>query len=360
MTIRIAVLKERTTHENRVALVPDVAARLCKLGFEIFVERGAGAGSFFPDTMYEQAGAQLGKDADELLTQTQILLKVGPLADDEISLLKEGAVVIGFMHAHRNPMLIERLRAKKITAFAMEKMPRVTRAQSMDALSSQATVAGYKAVLLAASLCPRFFPMLTTAAGTIRPAKVLVLGAGVAGLMAIATARRLGGVVEAYDVRGAVKEQVESLGARFLAIAIDAAAAGGYARELTVEEKKAEQEMLAAHLATADVVITTAQIPGKTAPRLISEEMLDRMKTGAVVVDMAAESGGNCALSRAGETVEHGGVRICGPINLPSQLPVHASEMVSKNIFNFLMLLTKEGKTLEPDWNDEIISGAKL
>lgn len=360
MTIQIAVLKERAPHESRVAMVPDVAAKLCKLGFEIFVEQGAGARSFFPDPAYEQAGAKLLPDAAAVLGEIRILVKVAPPSEDEIASLKEGTMVIGFMHVHRNPLLEERLRAKKITAFAMEKMPRVTRAQTMDALSSQATVAGYKAVLLASSLCPRFFPMLTTAAGTIRPAKVLVLGAGVAGLMAIATARRLGAIVEAYDVRRAVKEQVESLGARFLALAIDAAAAGGYARELTAEEKKQEEEMLAAHIAAADVVITTAQIPGKQAPRLISEAMVERMKPGAVIVDMAAESGGNCACTRAGETVDVGGVQICGPLNLPSQLPVHASEMVSKNIFNFLMLLTKEGKSLEPDWNDEIISGAKL
>lgn len=362
MPIQLTILKEKFSGEQRVALTPEVAGRLIKQGFEIIVETGAGLGAHYPDTAYAQAGAKIGNDWKTLLAQTQILLKVQPIEAEEIAGLAANTTLIGFMAPHRHPERIEQLKNKKIATFAMEKIPRVTRAQVMDALSSQATVAGYKAVLLAAELSPRFFPMLTTAAGTIRPAKVLILGAGVAGLMAIATARRLGAVVEAYDVRTAVKEQVESLGARWIDVggAINAETSGGYARELTTEEKKLQEEKLATHIAGADVVITTAQIPGKPAPRLIHEPTVARMKPGSVVIDMAAESGGNVAGSRAGETVVTNGIKIAGPLNLPSQLPIHASEMYAKNISNFLLHLTQEGKSLQFNFADEIVAGALL
>lgn len=358
--IRVAVPKELGQGEKRVALVPEAAGRLVKAGFEVRVESGAGMGAYFPDEHYTRAGVKIIRDIPELYNGAQIILKVQAPKMEEIDLFPEGSILVGLLTPHRLKEELARFKEKKITAFALEKLPRITRAQAMDVLSSQATVAGYKAALIAADLSSRFFPMLTTAAGTIRPAKVLVLGAGVAGLQAIATSKRLGAVVEAYDVRRAVKEQVLSLGARFLEIPVDAEAQGGYARELTEEEKKAENTMLSRHVELADVVITTAQVPGKPAPRLLTEEMVSRMKPGSVVVDMAAESGGNCAVTKAGETIHHNGVLVAGPLNLPGALPVHASEMLAKNIFNFLMLLTKDGKSLEPDWSDEVIAGGKL
>lgn len=358
MTIRVAVPKEKTGGERRVSAVPETANRLVKKGFEVLVESGAGEGANNPDEAYEKAGAKIVKDARELLTSAQVILKVRPPEAGEISLLKPGTVLVGFLFAHEDPGRVKLLRDRKATFFAMELIPRVTRAQSMDALSSQATVAGYKSVLLAANLAGRFFPMLTTAAGTVRPAKVLILGVGVAGLMAIATARRLGAIVSAYDVRRAVKEQVQSLGARFLETEVDAEAHGGYARELTEEEKLRQRELVSAHVSRADVVITTAQIPGKKAPRLVTEEMVSAMKPGSVIVDLAAESGGNCALTKPGCVVCQNGVMISGPLNLPGELAVHASEMYSKNILNFLLLATMEGQSLEPDFNDEIIAGS--
>lgn len=360
MAIQLAVLRDREQNEKRVALIPDVVSRLVQKGFEITVEAEAGLGSFYPDEAYVKAGAKIEKDRKALLNNAQIIVKVACPDEEEISETAGGKIVIGFMSPYRYPKRVEKMKEKKIISFAMEMIPRITRAQSMDALSSQSTVAGYKAALLAADLSGRFFPMLTTAAGTIRPARCLILGAGVAGLQAIATARRLGAIVEAYDVRRAVKEQVESLGARFLRSAVDAEAKGGYARELTAEEKAAEQEMLFAHVGQADIVITTAQIPGKPAPRLLPEEAVLKMKPGSVIVDMAAETGGNCALTKAGEITDKNGVVIFGPVNIPSMLPIHASEMYARNIFNFLILLTQEGKTTEPDWKDEIIARSVL
>lgn len=358
MSIRIAVLKEKSLGERRVAIVPEVAAKIVQAGFSIALESGAGMSASFPDEAYQKTGVEIGTDSKTVLKDANCVLAVQMPRDEELSELKEKAILIAFLSPHRHAEQITKLKDKKVIAIAMEQIPRITRAQSMDALSSQATVAGYKAVLIAANLCGRFFPMLTTAAGTIRPSKLLILGAGVAGLQACATAKRLGAIVEAYDVRHAVKEQVESLGARFLEIELDAQAKGGYARELTAEEKKREQEMLSTHIQYADCIIATAQIPGKPAPRLISEETVLKMKTGAVVVDIAAESGGNCAATKAGETLSKNGVTICGPINLPSGLPLHASEMYAKNLFNLLMFLTKEGKSLELNFNDEIISAS--
>lgn len=360
MAFRIAVPKERKSGENRVSLVPDTVARLAKLGFTIAIESGAGASTYYTDEDYQKAGAQVVSDVASLVEGAQVVLGVQPPDDAVVKHLKPGSILISFLAPHQNKDLVKKLQSQQVTSFGMELIPRVTRAQSMDALSSQATVAGYKAVLIGADHSGRFFPMLTTAAGTIRPSKVMIIGAGVAGLQAIATARRLGAVVEAYDVRPAVKEQIESLGARFIETGVTAEGTGGYARELTDEEKLRQKEAMASHVNRSDVVITTAQIPGKPAPRLITEDMVANMRPGSVIVDLAAESGGNCAYTQAGTAVCKHGVTICGPVNLPSELPVHASEMYAKNLYNFLMNMTKEGKTTEIDWNDDIIAGSVL
>ncbi|PCH60691.1 MAG: NAD(P)(+) transhydrogenase (Re/Si-specific) subunit alpha [Gammaproteobacteria bacterium] len=360
MSVRLGVPAETATGERRVALVPDVVARLVKNGYEVLVEKGAGKAAHFVDFAYEEAGARLIDSAAELIAQADLLLKVAPPNLEEIAAMPEGTAVIGYMNAYNSPDRVNALCQRKITAFSMELVPRISRAQSIDSLSSQATIAGYRAALIGAQLSGRFYPMLTTAAGTIRPAKVLIMGAGVAGLQAIATARRLGAVVEAYDVRRAAGEQVQSLGAKFLALELNAEAEGGYARELTAEEKVKEQEMLNKHVSQADVVITTAQIPGRAAPKLISKEMVSIMKPGAVIVDLAAESGGNCELTKAGETVDHDGVIIYGPINVASSLPVHASEMYAKNLLNFIALFSNEGGKLEFNWDDEVVAGSAL
>ncbi len=355
MAIRVGVPRETLPGERRVAMVPEVARKLTAAGVELLLEHGAGTGAYYPDAAYE--GASL-VDAGEALA-ADVVLKVQPPTAEEIGRMREGALLIGFLAPHRDPERIRALCARKVTALAMELVPRISRAQSMDALSSQAAVAGYKAALLAADHSPRFFPMLTTAAGTIRPATVLVLGAGVAGLQAIATARRLGAVVEAYDVRSATREQVESLGARFVDTGVKAEGAGGYARELTDEEKAQQQQVLADHVAQAHCVITTAAIPGRAAPRLISREMAEAMRPGTVIIDLAAEGGGNCELTRPGEVVEHGGVTIHGPLNVPSMLPVDASAMYARNLYNLLGLMIRDGE-LAPDWEDEILAGSTL
>ena len=360
MAIRVAVPKETAPKERRVAVTPEIAGRLVKQGFSVRVEAGAGEGAYFPDAAYEAAGAEVVPDKAALYPEAELILKVQPPDEDEVDLMQKGAVVVGFLQPHRFPERVKRMAEKGVNAFALELIPRITRAQAMDVLSSQATAVGYKAALIGADLLPKFFPMLTYAAGTIRPAKVLVLGAGVAGLQAIATARRLGAVVEAYDVRRAAGEQVRSLGAKFLELDIDAEAEGGYARELTPEEKEKEKQMVADAVARADVIITTAQIPGKRAPILITKEMVERMRPGAVIIDVAAESGGNCELTQPGEKVEHNGVTIYGPINLPSELAVHASEMYAKNLYNFIALLTQDGEALSPDWSDEILAKSVL
>jgi len=358
MPIRVGVTREVVPGERRVALVPETVARLCKQGHEVLVEAASGAASFFPDAAYAEAGARVVADRAALCREAEVLVKVQPPTPAEVADYRRGQVLIGYLQAHRNDETIRALRDQGVTSFAMELVPRITRAQSMDALSSQGTVAGYKGVLLAAELCPLFFPMLTTAAGTIRPAKVLVLGAGVAGLQAIATARRLGAVVEAYDVRRAAREQVESLGAKFLQVELDAESAGGYARELTAEEKEREQVLLRRSIGQADVVITTAQIPGRPAPQLIAAATVETMKPGAVILDLAAESGGNCALTRPGEKIEHRGVTVYGPLNVPSMLPVHASAMYAKNILNLLGLLQGEDRGLYLNWEDEILAAS--
>jgi NAD(P) transhydrogenase subunit alpha len=356
MTVVVGVLKETAAKETRVALVPEIAAKLKALGVRVLVERGAGEAAHFPDALYADAEFS---DASTILGSADVILKVQPPTLTEVAALKKDAVIIGFMQAYARADMVRALKERGITSFAMELVPRISRAQSMDALSSQASVAGYKAALIAANTLERFLPMLTTAAGTIRPAAVLVIGAGVAGLQAIATAKRLGAVVEAYDVRSATKDQIKSLGAKFIETGVSAEGAGGYARELTAEEKAKQQEVLDARIAASDAVITTASVPGRAAPRIVSQSAVERMKAGAVIVDIAAEQGGNCELTKAGETVVHGGVKIVGPLNLPASLPYHASEMYSRNLFNLLKPALPKGE-LVIDWNDEVFAGAVL
>jgi NAD(P) transhydrogenase subunit alpha len=356
MAVVVGVLTETWPTETRVAVVPEIATKLKAAGVRVLLERGAGLAAHFPDALY--ADAELS-DAATILGSADVLLKVQPPSLQEVNAVKKGAVVIGFMQAYARPDLVRALRDRGVTSFAMELVPRISRAQSMDALSSQASVAGYKAVLLAANTLERFLPMLTTAAGTIRPASVLVIGAGVAGLQAIATAKRLGAVVEAYDVRSATKDQVKSLGAKFVETGVSAEGAGGYARELNPEEKTKQQEVLDARIAVSDAVISTASVPGRAAPKIITQAAVERMKAGSVIVDIAAEQGGNCELTKAGETVVHGGVKIVGPLNLPASLPYHASEMYSRNLFNLLKpALTGGGLAI--DWKDEVFAGAVL
>lgn len=356
MPTRLTVPRESASGERRVALDPATTKRFAALGLEILVESDAGSAAGFPDAAYAPA---LPVSASQAYSQSDIMVRVAPPTVEEVEQLPEGSTLIGMFHAHRHPELVQALCARRILSFAMELIPRISRAQSMDVLSSQAAVAGYKAAIMGADLCPRFFPMLTTAAGTIRPSKVIVIGAGVAGLQAIATARRLGAMVEAYDVRSATREQVESLGAKFLDLGVQAEGEGGYARELTEEEKRRQQEALAAYIAKADVLITTAAVPGRPAPKLIPESMVANMKAGAVIVDLAAEGGGNCTLTEPGSTVTHHDVVIHGPLNVASQVAFHASEMYAKNVLNFLTPMLREGR-LEPDWNDEIVAQSCL
>ncbi len=354
MAVTIAVLKERTPGETRVAVIPDVAKKLKALGGDVVLEAGAGTDACYPDAAFTEA--RMAADAAAVYKGAQIILRVQTPTEAEVAAMPDGAILVSYLAPGKDSARVKKMLEKKITGFSMELVPRTTRGQAMDSLSSQASVAGYQVALMAAQLCPKFFPMLTTAAGTIRPAKCVVVGAGVAGLQAIATARRLGAIVEAYDVRSAAKEQVESLGAKFITAVQGAEGSGGYARELTEEEKAQQQAVLAKHVAGADALITTAAIPGRAAPKIISEDMIKGMKPGSVIVDLAAESGGNCALTDAGKTIVRHGVKIHGPVNVPATMPVHASEMYARNLFNFLQLIVKDG-ALTIDWNDEIIKG---
>ncbi|MDE2234452.1 MAG: NAD(P) transhydrogenase subunit alpha [Gammaproteobacteria bacterium] len=356
MAIKLFVPKEQAAGECRVAISPAVAAKLKAQGVELYLENGAGLQAGFPDSMFTDAHFV---SATEGAASADVVFKVQAPAPANIARMHAGSIVIGLLNPHRNLDAVKALRDGKITSFSMELVPRISRAQAMDALSSQAAAAGYEAALMAAGKLARFFPMLTTAAGTIRPARVLVIGAGVAGLQAVATARRLGAMLEGYDVRAAAREQVESLGAKFVDIGVSAEGSGGYARELTDEEKRKQQDILAKHVAQADVVITTAAIPGRSAPRIISRSMVEAMKPGAVIVDLAAESGGNCELTKPGEDVQHQHVHICGPTNLPSLLAEHASEMYARNLLNFFSPLVKDGK-LAIDWNDEVYAKSVL
>ncbi|MGQ0732309.1 MAG: Re/Si-specific NAD(P)(+) transhydrogenase subunit alpha [Acidobacteriota bacterium] len=352
--MRVVVLKERAERERRVALVPDSAKRLIEMGAEVVVEQGAGASAGFPDPDYQAAGASLAATPEELVAGADAVLAVQPPQPEQISILPEGAVLISLSPPSGEEDVWSLLAAQQVTGLALERVPRITRAQSMDVLSSQATVAGYKAVLLGASQMPRLMPMLTTAAGSLTPAKAFVIGAGVAGLQAIATAKRLGGVVSAFDVRPAVKEQVESLGASFVEAGVAAEGAGGYAREQTSDEQARIQQALAAHIKDMDLVITTAAIPGKRAPLIITEAMVKSMKPGSVIVDLAAETGGNCALTKAGDTVTTpNGVAVMGPLNVPATAPFHASQMFSRNVLTLLQHLIKDGQVVI-DLNDEI------
>lgn len=353
MSACIVCIRETSPGERRVALTPETAKKLGGLGARVLLERGAGAPAFFPDDAY--AGVEFTDDADAALAQADVLVCVQPPSNERLGKLKPGAVVIGLLAPHADPARVQAFVDGRLTAFPLEKLPRTTRAQAMDVLSSQAGMAGYKAVLLAAQLAPRYFPMLTTAAGTIRPSKVLVVGAGVAGLQAIATARRLGAQVEGFDVRPETREQIESLGGKFLDLGVSAAGEGGYARELSAEERAEQQRRLGEHLRGVDVVVTTAAVPGRPAPRILTAAMVSGMKPGSVVVDLAAETGGNCELTRPGETHEQGGVTFAGPLGLASQGALHASEMYARNVFNFLALSVKDG-ALALDWDDELIA----
>jgi H+-translocating NAD(P) transhydrogenase subunit alpha len=353
--MRVGVPKERAAGERRVALVPELAGRLAANGFEILVERGAGETASFPDAAYEAAGARV---VDDVYGEADAVAKVQKPSDEEVARLREGQVLIGFLQPLTDPEGIARLAGRGVTAFAMESIPRTTRAQSMDALSSQATVSGYKATLLAADRLPKFFPMLMTAAGTVAPAKVLVLGAGVAGLQAVATARRLGAVVTGFDVRPVVREQIESLGANWLDLGVvGEETEGGYAEELSEEQQQHQQEELEARLPDFDVVITTALIPGRAAPRLIPASAVAAMRPGSVIVDLAAEAGGNCELTEPGEEVVRENVTIVGPLNLPSSMPFHASQLYARNVSALLEHLAPEGE-LALDFEDEITAGA--
>jgi NAD(P) transhydrogenase subunit alpha len=350
---------EITSGETRVAAVPETVKKYVKAGLKVRIQEGAGAGSHIPDPHYQEAGAELAADAGASFGQADVILKLHPPTEKEVERMREGSLLISFLFPFNNAAVVQRLAQRKVSAFAMDQIPRITRAQSMDALSSQANIAGYKAVLLAASALPRYFPLLMTAAGTIPPARVVVLGAGVAGLQAIATARRLGAVVEVSDIRPAVKEQVQSLGGRFIDVPTDEKmeTAGGYAKEASEEFLKKQRQLVDGHIAQADVVICTALVPGRPAPRLVSAEVVSRMRPGSVIVDLAVEQGGNCELSEPGKTVVKKGVTLIGLLNVPGTVAFHASEVYAKNIQNVVTHLLKEGQ-FRLDFQDEITTGS--
>jgi H+-translocating NAD(P) transhydrogenase subunit alpha len=357
MALSVGVTKESGEGEKRVALVPESISRLG--GLSVLIESGAGAEAGVPDSQYESRGASIQQDAKSVYSAADVILKVQPPTPSEAGLVREGAAVVSFLYPSSNLETVRVLSARKATAFAMELIPRISRAQPMDALSSQSTIAGYKAVLLAADTLPKLFPMMITAAGTIAPARVFVLGAGVAGLQAIATAHRLGALVEAYDVRPAVKEQIESLGARFVELPLasaDAQSAGGYAKAQSEEFYNRQQQLLADHAKASDAVITTALVPGKRAPILITEDAVKGMRPGSVIVDLAAEQGGNCALTEPGKTVTKHGVSILGPLNVPSMMAPEASQLYSRNVVSFLLAALKDGK-VSTDTADELVRG---
>jgi len=354
--MKVGVPKESAPGEHRVALVPEVVRKLTGQDHEVVVEPGAGAAALIPDELFTEAGASQSGE----VWSADVVVKVAPPSSEEIGRLGGDTVLIGFLEPLTNGEVASALARAGVTSFALEAVPRISRAQSMDALSSQANIGGYRAALLGATLMGRFYPMLMTAAGTIRPAKVMVLGAGVAGLQAIATARRLGAVVIGFDVRAAVKEQVESLGAKFLELDLgeDAEGEGGYAKELTSEQQQLQREKLAEAMADVDVIITTAQIPGRPAPLLVTAAAVEGMKPGSVIIDLAGSSGGNCELSEPGETIVKHNVTIAAPANLPSEMAEHASQLYARNILSLLELMTGEDGKLDLDWDDDIIKGA--
>jgi NAD(P) transhydrogenase subunit alpha len=353
MAVEVLGVKEHALGERRVALTPETARKFIGLGASVWIEPGAGTGAGFIDQAYLDGGAQLADDAR--LGQADVVLCVQPPETARLGQLKSGAALVGMLHPQADAERAGMIQSRGLQAFPLERLPRTTRAQSMDVLSSQAGMAGYKATLIAAQLAPRFFPMLTTAAGTIRPSRVLVVGAGVAGLQAIATARRLGAQVEGFDVRPETREQIESLGGKFLDLGVSAVGEGGYARPLTEEERAEQQRRLGEHLRLVDVVICTAAVPGRPAPKIVSSAMVQGMRPGSVIVDLAAETGGNCEATRPGETVNVGGVIVDGPLNLASQGAVHASEMYARNLYNFVALFLKDG-AVAFDWDDELLA----
>jgi NAD(P) transhydrogenase subunit alpha len=355
--VKVGTPKETAPDERRVALVPDTVSRLAAATLEVKVESGAGSEAFITDQAYEQAGAKIVKGPAALIGDADAVLKVQAPSEAEITLFKKGAVLISFLQPATQGDIVRALAAQGVTAFSLELVPRISRAQSMDALSSQASAAGYKAVLMAAGRLGKFFPMMMTAAGTVPPARVLVMGAGVAGLQAIATARRLGAVVSAYDVRPAVKEEVQSLGATFIELPLETQEGeGGYAKEQSEEFLRKQRELIGEHIAKSDVVITTAAVPGRRAPLLVSGEMVKGMRPGSVIVDLAAETGGNVELTKAGTDVEVGGVTIIGTRNVPSTMPLHASQLYARNVANLLLHLVKDG-AIVLDFEDEITKG---
>jgi len=356
--VKVAIPKESAADERRVALVPDTAAKLIAASLEVSLESGAGAGAYFPDEVYEKAGVKVVKSAAALLKDADAVLKVQAPAPNEIGLLKSGAVLISFLQPSTQADIVRALAKRGVTAFSLELVPRISRAQSMDALSSQASAAGYKAVLMAAGRLGKFFPMMMTAAGTVAPARVLVMGAGVAGLQAIATARRLGAVVSAYDVRPAVKEEVQSLGATFIELALESQQGeGGYAREQSEEFLRKQRELIGEHVAKSDVVITTAAVPGRRAPLLVTGEMVKGMRPGSVIVDLASDTGGNVELTQSGKDVDVAGVTIIGTRNVPSTMPLATSQLLARNLANLLLHLVKDG-SITLDFEDEITKGS--
>jgi NAD(P) transhydrogenase subunit alpha len=357
MAVTVAFVRETAPGERRAAISPETCRKLAAAGCTVMLEPGAGQAAGFPDADYAEARFA---DRDEVLAAADVLVCVQPPPTSEFARLRAGSLVVGLLAPHADSGRIPALVGAGLTAFSLERLPRTTRAQAMDVLSSQAGMAGYKAVLIAAQLAPRFFPMLTTAAGTIRPSRVLIIGAGVAGLQAIATARRLGAQVEGFDVRPETREQIESLGGKFLDLGVSATGEGGYARELTAEERAEQQRRLGEHLRNVDVVVTTAAVPGRPAPKIVSAAMAGGMRAGSVIVDLAAETGGNCELTRPGETIEQGGVTIAGPVNLPSMGALHASEMYARNVFNFLSLMIARDGAFAIDWNDELLAKTAL
>jgi len=356
--VKVAIPKETASGERRVALVPDTAAKLISAGLQVSIQSGAGRSAYLTDQAYEAAGVTIAAGAAELLKDADAVLKVQPPDVDEVKLLKGGTVLISFLQPATQADIVRALAAQDVTAFSLELVPRISRAQSMDALSSQASASGYKAVLMAAGRLGKFFPMMMTAAGTVAPARVLVMGAGVAGLQAIATARRLGAVVSAYDVRPAVKEEVQSLGATFIELPLEAQEGeGGYAREQSEDFLRKQRELIGEHVAKSDVVITTAAVPGRRAPLLVTAEMVRGMRPGSVIVDLAAESGGNVELTQAGEDVDVDGVVIMGTRNVPSTMPLHTSQLYARNVANLLLHLVKDG-AINLDFDDEITKGS--
>jgi len=361
--VLVGIIKETLEGERRIAAVPETISKMVKSGMEVLVEAGAGNDSFVSDAELEAAGAKIAPDAASVLSRSDLILKVNKPTVDEINNIKEGAVLISFLQPFASPEVVKALAARKVTALSMEMVPRITRAQRIDALSTMSTVAGYKVVLLAAASCGRFMPMLATAAGTIPPAKAMIIGVGVAGLQAIATIKRLGAVVTAFDVRPAAGEQAKSLGAEFVSLEVphdQAEDTGGYAKEMSADFYKKEQDILRSHIKDVDVVITTALIPGKRAPLLITEEMVKEMKPGSVIVDMAVEQGGNCELSEVGKDVLKHGVTIIGQVNIPSSMPVHASLLYARNILAFVNLISPDGKSINVDLSDDVIIGSLI